>query len=135
MIVPASDADLDQWFSLVAVFYDDTNISYLLFIYGAIIFLMWFKILLLLRISPLLGPMIRMMSKMIKDMFIFFLLYTLIIIFFSVIGQCSFMDVPEFNTFGQSMLYLFNSSLGNYEFAIFDGIMRATFGYIFLVIY
>ena len=111
---------MDKWLTNISILNDKHQESSMLFTYGEVIFLMWFKILFLLKISPLLGPMIRTMSKMVQDMCVFALMYIMIILVFATFGQIFFTDIYEFKTYSHAYLYLFNSSLANYEFDIFD---------------
>lgn len=54
---------------------------------------------------------------------------------FFVIGEIFFMDSPSFNSTDKSLLTLFNFSLGNSKFSIFDNIMKETVGYIFFILW
>jgi len=98
---------------------------------------MWANVLLLLRVSQSLGPMLRMILAMIGDLgnFLVFLFY--IILIFVAVGVCIFVELAEYNSFKTATLTLFDATLGNYDYTIFKGgyLYSQAFGYTYLTIF
>ncbi len=59
---------------------------------GIGIMAMWLRVVMIFRASEFLGPFIKVIGKMTKDILIFFVLYLVIIIAFASVGNLAFSD-------------------------------------------
>ena len=102
-----------------------------------VIWLLWIKATLVLSLSKIFGPMIEMISTMIKELAIFAFLFTLIFCIFLFTGKILFFQLDDFSTFSSWSQYLFNASLGTFSFDTFnaDMIVSKYVGYIFIVLF
>ena len=85
-----------------------------------ILIMMWLRVFLVFRITSLLGPLIKMIFSMVKDISVFLILYFLSLVMFSSVGILLFPDVDNFVTFYKAINYLFEASLGNFDPDIFE---------------
>ena len=81
---------------------------------------------LILRISMMLqfqgniGPLIKIVGKMVMDFFNYTLLFVLLTLMFSIVGNINFIyDLKEFETFTNSVLTVIDASVGNFDTQIF----------------
>ena len=93
---------------------------------------MWIKVLYLMRLNRIIGPLLKILSRMAQDIFNFMALLGLILITFSCIGMILF-HIPQFMTFEASLVTLFSWMLGDFSFE--DMQTEGIFGYLFLAIY
>lgn len=84
---------------------------------------------LFLRVSMMLqylgniGPLIKIVGKMQKDFFNYTLLFILLTIMFSIVGNINFLyELREFDSFTNSILTVIDASVGNFDTKIFDSI-------------
>ena len=82
-----------------------------------------------LRVTRVLGPMVNIIFKMLKDVFIFCILLILVLVLFTCIGQVSFSGSTGFDSFFNTFKLLFSAALGDFSF---DGYYRVV---VFLMIY
>jgi hypothetical protein len=54
-----------------------------------------------------------------QDFLNFFMLYCMLALMFSIVGNLNFIYITEFSGFFQSLLTVINASLGNFNFIIF----------------
>jgi hypothetical protein len=59
---------------------------------------------------------------MASDFLNFVIIYTILLSMFSIIGNLNFPVVPDFATLFDSFITMFNASMGNYNFTIFDDV-------------
>ena len=85
-----------------------------------ILIMMWFRVFLSFRTTQLLGPLIKMILAMLKDIGVFLVLYLIVLVMFASVGLLLFPDVEQFETFYNAMFYLFDSSLGNFDRDIYE---------------
>jgi len=79
------------------------------------------RVAVILQFNESIGPLIKIVGKMSKDFFNFFLLYTILTIMFAIVGNVNFLqDLVEYRTFFDSILTVIDASLGNYSFEIFS---------------
>jgi len=81
------------------------------------------RISVMLQFNDRIGPLMKIVGKMIQDFQNFFVLYAILTLMFSLIGNINFKYYcPEYLTFFDSIFSVINASLGNYSFATFDTI-------------
>lgn len=83
-----------------------------------------------LRVTRILGPMVNIIFKMLKDVFIFCILLILVLVLFTCIGQVSFAGSTGFDSFFNTFKLLFSAALGDFSF---DGYNNRVV--VFLMIY
>lgn len=67
------------------------------------------------------GPLIKIVGKMSRDFYNFFLLYLLLTLMFAIVGNINFLfDLRQYKNFFSSILTVIDASLGNYSFEIFE---------------
>jgi len=92
------------------------------YMFTMIIVCLIFRIALILQFNESIGPLIKIVGKLGGDFFNFFLIYLIMTIMFTVVGNINFMnEITMFEGFFQSLLTVIDCSLGNYSFAIFSG--------------
>ena len=65
----------------------------------------------------------KILGKMMINFLNFFFLYGLLILMFALVGNINFMfALEEFQGFFESILTIFNASMGNYDLAIYNKI-------------
>jgi len=83
------------------------------------------------------GPLIKIVGKMQMDFFNFLLLYVMLILMFSIVGNINFIyDLNEFDNFADSILTVVDASLGNFNTAIFltiDDPLMQILGELFMI--
>jgi hypothetical protein len=87
--------------------------------------------------TPILGNFLPFLVKMTNKSLVFVVVFAVIILIFGIIGYALFFDITEFSTFGLSMITLYESALGGFDFSIFDGTINssAVLGKFYMVIY
>lgn len=65
------------------------------------------------------GPLIKMVLVMIKEVLSFMVLWSVILVFFLCIGMLIFIDIPEFKTVLDALVYLGKAALGNFDTTTF----------------
>lgn len=76
-----------------------------------------------MQFNDQLGPLYKIVGKMTKDFLNFLIIYAILIIMFSIVGNLLFIiEIPEhYGSLFESILTIFDASLGNYSFAVFEG--------------
>jgi hypothetical protein len=87
---------------------------------AVITFCLCINILLLLRMSPLLGPMIKILLRMTSNIVQIGSIYIVTLIFFTAIGLFLFTYSSTFSSVMTALLYLFNATLGSFDYSVFD---------------
>jgi hypothetical protein len=113
---------------------DKIDIRYLLTFCAG---LLWMKVYLLMRLTSVVGPLIKTIFAMVHDIVMFFTLFTVVLVFFTCIGRLLFSDVDGFSHgFFRGFIYLFECALGNFAFSDFEDAMSGkVLGYMYLLIY
>ena len=76
-----------------------------------------FKVVEYIQFTEKVGPLVKIVGKMFSDYSNFFILYTILVIMFSIVGNMNFiLDQSQFTTFLESCLYVLDASIGNYDF-------------------
>ena len=78
--------------------------------------LLWMKVFFLFKFTRLLGPMIKIIMKMLWEVFLFFLIFAAQIAFFASIFNLLFVDTAKYSTLYLSIINLFDATLGNYSY-------------------
>lgn len=52
--------------------------------------IIWFKLINSIRITRLLGPLVKIIGRMLQDILVFFILFSLVLILFACVGQIEF---------------------------------------------
>ena len=79
------------------------------------------RIAVILQYNQSIGPLIKIVGKMAKDFYNFFLLYALLTVMFGIVGNINFLfSLTEFKNFFSSILTVIDTSLGNYNFEAYD---------------
>lgn len=76
----------------------------------------WIRVLYLLRLNRTLGPLIKIILHMSREIFKFLFLLVLILVIFACIGKIEF-SIAEFTTFTDSIVTLYSWMLGLFTFA------------------
>ena len=98
--------------------------------------ILWLKILLLMRLTRILGPLVTMLRFMMIEIGRFMLLYVTMLLVFACVGTLLFSDTVEYDTLPHSMRTLFDASLANTDFAIFETSKQPELvGVIYLVLF
>ena len=92
---------------------------------------LWLRVVLIFRASEFLGPFIKVIGKMFADIIIFFILYILILISFASVGTLAFFRTSAYTNLYESVITLFGSSLGGFDYSAID----STFGDIYLSVF
>jgi hypothetical protein len=98
----------------------DFKFQYLLAVQIACLFL---KVGYIMQFNDQLGPLYKIVGKMTKDFLNFLIIYAILIIMFSIVGNLLFIiEIPDhYGSLFESILTIFDASLGNYSFAVFEG--------------
>jgi hypothetical protein len=91
----------------------------------------------LLQFSSEIGPLIKIVGKMTSDFMNFFALYCILIIMFAIVGNINFIfDLKEqFGGLFESILTVLDTSIGNYDFEVFNTIENDNFLILFGDVY
>lgn len=91
------------------------------YLFSVMIACLMFRIAIILQFNENIGPLIKIVGKMTKDFLNFFLLYATLTIMFALIGNINFVvEMALFKNFFTSILTVVDTSLGNYNFELFE---------------
>lgn len=102
----------------------NNNIDYpFQYLFAANVICLIVRISVILQFSESIGPLVKIVSKMAEDFYNFLILYFLLAIMFTTIGNMNFLyNLTQFEGLFQSFLTVTDASLGNFDFEIFDSI-------------
>ena len=83
-------------------------------------FLFWIRLIFMMQLTKMFGPLIRTTVAMMKDLVIFFLLFTIQLIAFSCVGILSFGNLEDYETLQDAFIMFFTTSMGEWDFSIYD---------------
>ena len=83
--------------------------------------LTWLKTLYLFRVSETFGPIIKIITEMIKDVSKFMIIWLVIIVMFIAVGLLMFGEIHEFHSIGFVTVEYLRSALGEWDMDIYDG--------------
>ena len=103
---------------------------------AATAFLFWIRLVFMLQLTSVFGPLIRTTAALMKDLITFFMLFTIQLIAFSCVGILCFGSIPEYDNLQDAFIMFFQTSLGEWDFEIYDklGDGKKYFGIVFHVI-
>jgi hypothetical protein len=78
----------------------------------------WLRVVYALRLTRFLGPLIKMVQLMIRDILVFLILFGCDLIIFASIGNMLFVSIEEYSTLNVAMVTLFTSALGGFDFGV-----------------
>ena len=87
---------------------------------AALAMLIWVKVILAIESNRTVGPMLKMIIVMTKDLATFIVLWSAILIFFLCVGQLVFVDVETFQSIETTLDFLINAALGNFDVELFE---------------
>ena len=98
---------------------------------------LWVKVFYAFRLTELLGPLFMVLSRMIADIFLYFVLFTLELFLFALLATLFFRDLPEYDNLSSSIVTLFKAGWGlNFSYGTFANSRFSRFwGDLFLTIY
>lgn len=83
--------------------------------YSIIVGTVWLRLILGLKVTRLLGPIINIVFKMLRDVSVFLVLFLLVLILFTCMGQISFSAMADFDSFFTSFKTLYSAALGDFS--------------------
>ena len=87
----------------------------------------------MLQVNRILGPLIKTLNRMSRDICTFLALASLVILLFSCMAMALLNELPEFSSFPLAVLTLYSWMLGDFSFDIVEP--AGVFGYFFLSFY
>lgn len=97
---------------------------------------LWVRVIVLTSYNTYLGKFLGVVKRLISEIFLFFALYLINLITFSLIAESALMDLPEYNPMSEAFKTLFFSSFGTFDFdAIEQARLGPRFGISFLLIF
>lgn len=97
------------------------------FLLAATVMFFWIRLLVMLKLTETFGPLLEIVIKMIFDMLIFFGIFTIQIVTFASVGILLFGEVDNFNNLESACLYIFTSSMGSFDFTIYDNMSESRY--------
>jgi len=78
------------------------------------------KVIDIIQFTSEIGPLVKIVGKMVGDFMNFLILYALLVIMFAIVGNINFvLDLKEFHGLFESTLTVLDASIGNYDFELF----------------
>ena len=117
--------------------YSDQEEGYLEY-HVTIMACLWVAVLYTLTITKIFGPLILIFIAMLKDIFIFLILFMLQLMVFACIGNILFIDLEgRYDTFGYCLLTLYQASLGEFDYDEFNFYLekRKIIGKVYLTVF
>jgi presenilin-like A22 family membrane protease len=91
------------------------------YIFAVMISALLFRMMIILQFNEILGPLINIVIKMGGAFYNFFILYCILILMFSFVGNMNFgKKISEFDTFSGAFLTVFQASFGNFDLRIYN---------------
>ena len=85
--------------------------------------LIWLKVMTTLKLTRLFGPLIKIVESMMKNLLEFCVVWGLNLVFFTSVGMLLFTEIPAYDSFQDTMIMLIQSSLGTWDFSIYDNLL------------
>jgi hypothetical protein len=100
------------------------------------IIVLWIRVFYLIRYNEGIGKFITILERVLYDVFIFFCCYIIQLVFFALVADLCFRDLPSFNTVTVAFRTLFYASFGGFSFEeVGLSIYGPYFGYTFMIIF
>lgn len=133
--VNQSDSDFELQIVVNMIHELDFMIQYL---FAIMISCLVLRIATILQYNEQVGPLIKIVGKMLQDFFNFVVLYFILTIMFALVGNINFLyDVESFNSFFNAVLTVIDACLGNFDFKIFDNVKDPSmqvFGQVYIML-
>ena len=103
---------------------------------AATAFLFWIRLIFMLQLTSVFGPLIRTTMAMMQDLVTFFMLFTLQLIAFSCVGILAFGMLKPYETVWDAFILFFATSMGDFDLGMYDemGPTKKYYGIAFHVI-
>ena len=99
------------------IFYDiENDIFHIDYLFGAITALLWFRCILLLRLTLTFGPMLVMIYRMILVVGTFLIIYLMGLIAFACVATLTLQPLENYKDLYNALLTYFASSIGDFDF-------------------
>lgn len=126
--------DYIQYFENIYVFHNDEILIDV--IYSIAAGCLWLRVILSLKLTRFMGPLIKMIQLMIKDIMIFLVLFVCDLLVFATIGNLLFVSVHQYETLEEALKTLFASALGGFDMTTLDGNNKGNLtGEIYMIIF
>lgn len=107
--------------------------------FAIIILMLLFRLSISLQFNTQIGPLIKIVGKMVTDFQNFFILYVLLTLMFAILGNINFVEnISQYSTLFDSVLLVIDASLGQFDFGIFQQIkndnLLKTLGEVYFII-
>lgn len=80
----------------------------------------WLRVMLMLKLTKTFGPMIKIIQTMLGELITFSILWVIQLFIFACLGTLIFADIPEFYAFYDTMVMLFETSMGEWDLNIYN---------------
>ena len=87
---------------------------------AGVAFLFWIRLVIMLELTSMFGPLIRTTVAMMKDLVVFFAIWVIQLIAFSCVAMLCFGGIKEYDNLHNALLIFFLSALGEWDFSIYD---------------
>lgn len=102
---------------------------------AVIIFLMWSRFLLQMQLTRTFGPMLRIITVMVGDVFKFLAIWSVLLALLASVASLLFGSIPKYSTFKNVLLTMFGTGLGSYDLADFtDHELKAESGEVLTIL-
>ena len=93
------------------------------YLFAVQIVCLFIRISMMLQYLGSIGPLIKIVGKMQTDFFNYTLLFVLLTIMFSIVGNINFLyELREFDSFTNAILTVIDASVGNFDTKLFEAI-------------
>ena len=96
---------------------NEVNISLLI---GLLAFFGYMRLLIGLKVTKTLGPIISTIIYMFKDIGVFIVIWFIVLISFTMVAVLTFNEVPEISKIQYGLVYFIRASFGEYDLGIYD---------------
>ena len=86
------------------------------------------KVLEIIQFSAEIGPLVKIVGKMLGDFMNFLILYIIFVMMFAIVGNLNFIfRMTQFNGLFESILTVLDASIGKYDFQVYEDIYKNGF--------
>ena len=93
---------------------------YMTIVLAIIITMIWTRFILMLQLTKTFGPILRIIMVMFGDVLKFLFIWSLIILTIASIAALLFGELAEYADFIDVLMIIFDTGMGNYDFATFE---------------
>lgn len=80
------------------------------------------KLATVLQFNQKVGPLLKIVQKMAQDYLNFMVIYFVLVLMFSILGNLNFVNASSFGTLFDATMTMMDASMGNFDFSIWDEI-------------